>query len=1844
MSPLALSFGTTRARDACGTVSITNTDATTPGTCANEYTVTRTFTATDACGNTTTASQVITVTDNTPPVFTFVPPAETIECPLTPSFGTPTATDACGTVSITNTDATTPGTFANEYTVTRTFTATDACGNTTTAIQVITVTDNTPPVFTFVPPAETIECPLTPSFGTPTATDACGTVSITNSDATTPGTCANEYTVTRTFTATDACGNTTTAIQVITVTDNTPPVFTFVPPAETIECPLTPSFGTPTATDACGTVSITNSDATTPGTCANEYTVTRTFTATDACGNTTTAIQVITVTDNTPPVFTFVPPAETIECPLTPSFGTPTATDACGTVSITNSDATTPGTCANEYTVTRTFTATDACGNTTTAIQVITVTDNTPPVFTFVPPAETIECPLTPSFGTPTATDACGTVSITNSDATTPGTCANEYTVTRTFTATDACGNTTTAIQVITVTDNTPPVFTFVPPAETIECPLTPSFGTPTATDACGTVSITNSDATTPGTCANEYTVTRTFTATDACGNTTTASQVITVTDNTPPVFTFVPPAETIECPLTPSFGTPTATDACGTVSITNTDATTPGTCANEYTVTRTFTATDACGNTTTASQVITVTDNTPPVFTFVPPAETIECPLTPSFGTPTATDACGTVSITNTDATTPGTCANEYTVTRTFTATDACGNTTTASQVITVTDNTPPVFTFVPPAETIECPLTPSFGTPTATDACGTVSITNTDATTPGTCANEYTVTRTFTATDACGNTTTASQVITVTDNTPPVFTFVPPAETIECPLTPSFGTPTATDACGTVSITNSDATTPGTCANEYTVTRTFTATDACGNTTTAIQVITVTDNTPPVFTFVPPAETIECPLTPSFGTPTATDACGTVSITNSDATTPGTCANEYTVTRTFTATDACGNTTTASQVITVTDNTPPVFTFVPPAETIECPLTPSFGTPTATDACGTVSITNTDATTPGTCANEYTVTRTFTATDACGNTTTASQVITVTDNTPPVFTFVPPAETIECPLTPSFGTPTATDACGTVSITNTDATTPGTCANEYTVTRTFTATDACGNTTTASQVITVTDNTPPVFTFVPPAETIECPLTPSFGTPTATDACGTVSITNTDATTPGTCANEYTVTRTFTATDACGNTTTASQVITVTDNTPPVFTFVPPAETIECPLTPSFGTPTATDACGTVSITNSDATTPGTCANEYTVTRTFTATDACGNTTTAIQVITVTDNTPPVFTFVPPAETIECPLTPSFGTPTATDACGTVSITNSDATTPGTCANEYTVTRTFTATDACGNTTTASQVITVTDNTPPVFTFVPPAETIECPLTPSFGTPTATDACGTVSITNTDATTPGTCANEYTVTRTFTATDACGNTTTASQVITVTDNTPPVFTFVPPAETIECPLTPSFGTPTATDACGTVSITNTDATTPGTCANEYTVTRTFTATDACGNTTTASQVITVTDNTPPVFTFVPPAETIECPLTPSFGTPTATDACGTVSITNTDATTPGTCANEYTVTRTFTATDACGNTTTASQVITVTDNTPPVFTFVPPAETIECPLTPSFGTPTATDACGTVSITNSDATTPGTCANEYTVTRTFTATDACGNTTTAIQVITVTDNTPPVFTFVPPAETIECPLTPSFGTPTATDACGTVSITNSDATTPGTCANEYTVTRTFTATDACGNTTTAIQVITVTDNTPPVFTFVPPAETIECPLTPSFGTPTATDACGTVSINNTNATTPGTCANEYTVTRTFTATDACGNTTTASQVITVTDNTPPVFTFVPPAETIECPLTPSFGTPTATDACGTVSINNTDATTPDTCANDYAVTRTFTATDACG
>jgi hypothetical protein len=680
--------------------------------------------------------------------------------------------------------------------------------------------------------------------------------------------------------------------------------------------------GMATATDNCdGMPTVTYSDVTAASqTCVQEYTITRTWLATDDCGNSTTCSQVITIDDSTPPTITDCPDNITIECDestLPGNTGMATATDNCdGMPTVTYSDVTAASqTCVQEYTITRTWLATDDCGNSTTCSQVITVDDSTPPTITDCPDNITIECDestLPGNTGMATATDNCdGMPTVTYSDVTAASqTCVQEYTISRTWLATDDCGNSTTCTQVITIDDSTPPTITDCPDNITIECDestLPGNTGMATATDNCdGMPTVTYSDVTAASqTCVQEYTITRTWLATDDCGNSTTCTQVITVDDSTPPTITDCPDNITIECDestLPGNTGMATATDNCdGMPTVTYSDVTAASqTCVQEYTITRTWLATDDCGNSTTCTQVITVDDSTPPTITDCPDNITIECDestLPGNTGMATATDNCdGMPTVTYSDVTAASqTCVQEYTITRTWLATDDCGNSTTCSQVITIDDSTPPTITDCPDNITIECDestLPGNTGMATATDNCdGMPTVTYSDVTAASqTCVQEYTITRTWLATDDCGNSTTCTQVITIDDSTPPTITDCPDNITIECDestLPGNTGMATATDNCdGMPTVTYSDVTAASqTCVQEYTITRTWLATDDCGNSTTCTQVITIDDSTPPTITDCPDNITIECDestLPGNTGMATATDNCdGMPSIT---------------------------------------------------------------------------------------------------------------------------------------------------------------------------------------------------------------------------------------------------------------------------------------------------------------------------------------------------------------------------------------------------------------------------------------------------------------------------------------------------------------------------------------------------------------------------------------------------------------------------------------------------------------------------------------------------------------------------------------------------------------------------------------------------------------------------------------------------------------------------------------------------------------------------------------------------------------------------------------------------
>ena len=250
------------------------------------------------------------------------------------------------------------------------------------------------------------------------------------------------------------------------------------------------------------------------------------------------------------------------------------------------------------------------------------------------------------------------------------------------------------------------------------------------------------------------------------------------------------------------------------------------------------------------------------------------------------------TVSTQGTDATKSS--YYNYTITRTWTATDASGNSSSKSQVITVEDKTAPVIS-CPASVTINCQApttTAANGSATATDNCSPVTITSSDISTKN--ANNlnagfynYTITRTWRATDVTGNFSECAQTITVRDVTAPIIT-CPASVTINCQdatTVAANGSATATDNCSPVTITSSDVSTQNSSATNagfynYTITRTWKVTDVTGNSSTCVQVITVQDITKPMIIVCPADVTVSfspslCGQKVTIGPIVATDNC---------------------------------------------------------------------------------------------------------------------------------------------------------------------------------------------------------------------------------------------------------------------------------------------------------------------------------------------------------------------------------------------------------------------------------------------------------------------------------------------------------------------------------------------------------------------------------------------------------------------------------------------------------------------------------------------------------------------------------------------------------------------------------------------------------------------------------------------------------------------------------------------------------------------------------------------------------------------------------------------------------
>ena len=1157
--------------------------------------------------------------------------------------------------------------------------------------------------------------------------------------------------------------------------------------------------------------------------CVHHTSFTYVYRAEDGCGHQTIETQTINVNDTIAPVFTNCPESYTTECSQDsiPVIEGLEAVDNCsGDVQITYLGEVAEGD-ACVTTLTRSWSATDLCGNRSECVQVITVVDTTAPVLSNLPESEiTVECSAVPTADGVSIADNCDTnPTMVFNEERIDGNCPGNYTLIRSWYGYDQCqNNTATYTQTIHVEDTTPPVFDAYEFYAHIECDQIPALIT--ASDNCGnaTVELIEEMHQSGGCLGVLY---RVYRATDECGNSTDVEQYISIMDTTAPSATNAAMDTTIECGSEIPAYDPAFADNCGSeLELTTMSSSETVDCVT--TVTEVYSATDYCGNAASVTRVVTIVDTTIPTFTSFPVDLSISCEENiPAVEMPTAEDNCDNdVSISYTEEMLGGNCPQSYTIVRTFVATDDCGNSVTQSQDIFVMDETAPVFVEQENMFTYECNTEIPVVTPTANDNCGTVQLSYIDSEMEGNTCAIY-LARVWTAADECGNTSVFTQNISIIDSTAPIISG---ASEIDRPCDDYAGIYVeATDNCNEYNVTYIDEIVSGSCAGN--IIRHYTATDICGNTSVEFtQIVRLSDEVTPVTTFVTENFTAECGSEYNVQAATFTDNCDQeLDITSdfSSETTGCTTIETYT----WTATDQCGNSTTATTVVTLVDNTDPYFTALPENMTVSCDdAEVGFGTYSAADNCDNdVIVSVTEQILEGDCPQSYTIERTYRAADNCGNQAVETRYVYVLDQNAPVFEEQDASFTYECGEAIAVIEPIANDNCGLVSYSYSDSEMAGTSCIGL-ITRTWIAMDECGNSSSFNQYISIVDTQAPVVNPFEIEIEMPCDNISEEVAISATD-CNEVNITFSDELVSGNCAGR--LIRTYSVTDACGNAVTGliQQIINLTDATAPAVEVAPIDATIECGEAIPTYEPMWSDNCASMDdliLSYNQEISEDPCTTV--ITHSWTAADPCGNVTTVSRTITIVDSIAPYFTSVPEDETFDCndEIAVEVAAVFADDNCSDVTITHSDAIVPGLCPASYTIERTYVAADICGNSASYTQIISITDNSAPVWNASQTSFVYECGSGVEVETPVAVDDCSIVTVSYIDGNSFELgCTHGFE--RVWTAIDACGNVSAPFiQNISFEDTTEPVLSGCPEDLVLACnDNIPAPAVVTAFDSC---------------------------------------------------------------------------------------------------------------------------------------------------------------------------------------------------------------------------------------------------------------------------------------------------------------------------------------------------------------------------------------------------------------------------------------
>lgn len=448
------------------------------GSCSGVMNIERTWIATDPDNTSLNVSciQTISLEDNEAPIISNVPVDFTVNgfgnsCLIPVTWNTPTFNDNCGIASSSSNYAS--GSFFPEGITTVIYTATDNCGQSSTASFDITVncfsTCNSAPIINgpqnyWACPNGSIPGPDVAGWATaqPGSLDCADPILTYNDVIIYNGVCSGADVIERTWTATDPSNSSlfSTYVQSISLEDNNAPYFVYCPTdilvnANNGSCTAIGNWSAVTATDNCSLPDLDAVDqygnTVVNGGTFNEGINMITFTATDLCGNTAECSFNVTVVcapscDTAPSINC---PTDKVICPGSSSsasilgWAIAYAGTSCPTPVVNYQDIiTSTGPCNGEKVINRTWTASYNSGSnlTSSCVQIITAKDIISPTFTGCPNDITVNNNSTSvTWAPPHATDFCSIPNVTSTHQ--PGTYFPLGTTSVIYTATDYCGN-----------------------------------------------------------------------------------------------------------------------------------------------------------------------------------------------------------------------------------------------------------------------------------------------------------------------------------------------------------------------------------------------------------------------------------------------------------------------------------------------------------------------------------------------------------------------------------------------------------------------------------------------------------------------------------------------------------------------------------------------------------------------------------------------------------------------------------------------------------------------------------------------------------------------------------------------------------------------------------------------------------------------------------------------------------------------------------------------------------------------------------------------------------------------------------------------------------------------------------------------------------------------------------------------------------------------------------------------------------------------------------------------------------------------------------------------------------